>query len=112
MADDRLGRPTLRWEDYVQRDARKAGEEEDWKKKTRDRGGWKILSDEAVKTLRTAPYPMQTKGKEKEREREIDPKHDKPNHLLHCPLSCLNNTERKIVLTATGLGLRTLMLEL
>ena len=92
----RRGRPTLRWEDYVQRDARKAGEEEDWKKKTR---GWKILSDEAVKKLRTAPYPMQTKRKEKER--EIDPKHDKPNHLLHCPLSCLNNTERKIVLTAT-----------
>ncbi len=23
------------------RDVRKAGEEEDWKKKTRDRGGWK-----------------------------------------------------------------------
>ena len=63
MADDRLpkraaelreegrmrrGRPRLRWEDYVERDARKAGEEE---------GGWKILSDEAVKKLRTAPYP-------------------------------------------------------
>ena len=72
MADDRLpkraaelreegrmtrGRPRLRWEDYVERDARKAGEEEDWKKKTRDRGGWKRLSDEAVKKLRTAPYP-------------------------------------------------------
>ena len=55
MADDRLpkraaelreqgrrrrGRPRLRWEDCVKRDARKAGEEEDWvwKKKTRDRG--------------------------------------------------------------------------
>ena len=25
----------LRWEDCVKRDARKAGEEEDWKKKTR-----------------------------------------------------------------------------
>ena len=24
---------------------RKVGEGEDWKKKTRDRGGWKILSD-------------------------------------------------------------------
>ena len=52
------------------------------------------------------------KGKEKERAREIDPKHDTPNHLLYCPLTCLNNTERKIVLTATGLGLRTLMREL
>ena len=64
MADDRLpkraaelreqgrrrrGRPRLRWEDCVKRDVRKAGEEEDWKKKTRDRGGWKRLSDEAVK---------------------------------------------------------------
>ena len=54
MADDRLpkraaelyeqgrrrrGRPRLRWEDCVKRDVRKAGEEEDWKKKTRDRGG-------------------------------------------------------------------------
>ena len=49
MADDRLpkraaelrdegrrrrGRPRLRWEDCVQRDVKKAGEEEDWKKKT------------------------------------------------------------------------------
>ena len=65
MADDRLpkraaqlreqsgrrrGRPRLRWEDCVKRDARKAGEEEDWRKKTRDRGGWKRLSDEAVKS--------------------------------------------------------------
>ena len=29
---------------------RKAGEEEDWKNKTRDRRGWKRLSDEAVKS--------------------------------------------------------------
>ena len=27
---------------------RKTGEEEDWKKKTRDRGGWNRLSDEEV----------------------------------------------------------------
>ena len=32
-------------------------EEGDWKKKTRDRGGWKRLSDEAVKKLRAAPHP-------------------------------------------------------
>ena len=72
MADDRLpkraaelceqgrrrrGRPSLRWEDCVKRDVRKAGEEEDWKKKTRDRGGWKRLSDEAVKKLRASPHP-------------------------------------------------------
>ena len=72
MADDRLpkraaesheegnrrrGRPRLRLSDYVERDARKTGEEEDWKKKTRDTGGWKRLSDEAVKKLRTATYP-------------------------------------------------------
>ena len=52
MADDRLdnraaelceegrrrrGRPKLRWEDCVKRDVKKAGEEEDWNKKTRDR---------------------------------------------------------------------------
>ena len=69
MADDRLpkraaelceqgrrrrGRPRLRWNDGDKRDARKAGEEEDWNKKTRDRGG---LSDEAVKKLRAAPHP-------------------------------------------------------
>ena len=72
MADDRLpkraaelreqgrrrrGRPRLRWEDCVKRDVKKAGEEEDWKKKTRDRGGGKRLSDEAVKKLRAAPHP-------------------------------------------------------
>ena len=44
-------------EGSVKRDVRKAGEEEDWKKKTRDRRGWKILSDEAVKKLRAAPHP-------------------------------------------------------
>ena len=72
MADDRLptraavlrgqgrrrrGRPTMIWEDCVKRDVRKAGEEEDLKKKTRDRGGWKRLSDEAVQKLRAAPHP-------------------------------------------------------
>ena len=53
----RRRRPMLRWEDCVKRDARKAGEEEDWKKKTRDIGGRKRLSDEAVKKLRAAPHP-------------------------------------------------------
>ena len=72
MADDRLpkraaelreqgrmrrGRPRLRWEECVKRYVRKAREEEDWKKKTRARGGWKRLSDEAVKKLRAAPHP-------------------------------------------------------
>ena len=72
MADDRLPkraaelreqgkrrrwRPRLRWEDFVKRDVRKAGVEEDWKKKTRDIGGWKRLSDEAVKELLAAPHP-------------------------------------------------------
>ena len=70
MADDRLpkraaelreqgrrrrGRPRLRWEDCIKKDERKAGEEEDWKKKIRDRGWWKRLSYEAVKKLRAAP---------------------------------------------------------
>ena len=49
--------PRLRWEDCVKRDARKLGEEEDWKKKTRDMGGWKRLSDETVKKLRASPHP-------------------------------------------------------
>ena len=72
MADDRLpkraaelrvegrrrrGRPMLRWEDCVMRDVGKAGEEGDWKKTTRDRGGCKRLSDETVKKLRAAPRP-------------------------------------------------------
>ena len=54
----RRGRPRLRWEDCViKRDVKKAREEEDWKKKTRDRGGWKRISDEAVKKLRATPHP-------------------------------------------------------
>ena len=64
----RRGRPRLRWEDCVKRDVRKTGEEEDWKKKTRDRGGWKILSDEAVKKLRAAPHPWQRETRKRERE--------------------------------------------
>ena len=58
----------LRREDCVNRDVMKAGEEEDWKTKTRDRGGWKRVSDEAAKQLRAAPHP--DKGK-RGREREI-----------------------------------------
>ena len=58
----RRGRPRLRWEDYSKRDVRKAGEEEYWKKNTRDKGWWERLSDKAVKKLRAAPRPM-TKGK-------------------------------------------------
>ena len=53
----RRGRPRLRWEDCVKRDLGKAGEEEDWKKKTKDRGGLKTLSDGVVKNLRAAPHP-------------------------------------------------------
>ena len=41
----------------VKGDVRKAGEEEDWKKKTRDRGRQKRLSDETVNKLRAAPHP-------------------------------------------------------
>ena len=63
----RRGRPRLRWEDCVKRDVRKAGEEEDWKKKTRDRGGWKRLSDEVVKKLRAGPHAWQLREKEEER---------------------------------------------
>ena len=72
MADDRLpkrttelreqgrrrrGRPRLRCEHCVKRDVRKTGEEEEWKKKIRDRGEWKRISDEAVKKLQAAPHP-------------------------------------------------------
>ena len=67
----RRGRRRLRWEDCVKRDVRKAGEEEDWKKKkTRDRGGCKRLSDKAFKTLRAAPRPSQREKRKIEREVE------------------------------------------
>ena len=51
----RRGMPRLRWEDCVKIDVRKAEEGEGWQKKTRDRGGWKILSVEALEKLRAAP---------------------------------------------------------
>ena len=63
----RRGRPRLRWEDCVKRDVRKAGEDEDWKKKTRDRGGWKRLSDEAVKKMLATPHPWQREKRGRER---------------------------------------------
>ena len=65
----RRGRPRLRRDDCVKRDVKKTREEEDWKKKTRDRGGWKILSDEAVKKLRTAQHLTPDKGKKRKRGR-------------------------------------------
>ena len=55
-----------RWEDCVKIDVRKAGEEEDWKKKTRARGGWKSLSDEAVKSC--GQHLTHDKGKMGKRE--------------------------------------------
>ena len=64
----RRGRPILRWEDCVKRDVRKS-EEEDWKKKTRDKGGWIRLSDEAVKKLREAHNLLQ---REKAEEIDVD----------------------------------------
>ena len=51
----------------INRDAKKAGEEGDWKKKTRDRWGWKRLADEAVKSCRQHITP--DKGKKMKREK-------------------------------------------
>ena len=48
----RRGRSRLRREDCLKRDVVKAGEEQDWKKKTGDRGGSKRLPDEAANNLR------------------------------------------------------------
>ena len=53
----RRGRPRLRWEDCVKRDVKKTGEAGDWKKKTRDKGEWRRIADEAVKKLQAAPRP-------------------------------------------------------
>ena len=44
----RRGRSLLRWEDCVKRDASKAGEEEEWKKNTRDSGGWKDIREQVL----------------------------------------------------------------
>ena len=58
----RRWRPRLRWEDCVKRDVRKAGEEEDWKKKTRDRGGWKYYQMRRWRSCGSAPQHL-NKGK-------------------------------------------------
>ena len=51
-------RKQLGMENSKSKDVRKAGDDEDRRnKKTRDREGWKRLSDEAVKKLEAAPYP-------------------------------------------------------
>ena len=43
---------------------KKTGEEEDWKK-TRDRGGLKILSDESMKKHHLTPDKGETRGRER-----------------------------------------------
>ena len=107
MADDRLPkratelreqgrrrreRPRLRWEDCVKRDVRKAGEDEDWKKKTRERGGWKRLSDEAVKKLRAARHPRQRETRK--RERESSPNVNQQSNLTPTRIINLTSTSR------------------
>ena len=70
-AGEKRGSPRMRWEDCVKRDARKLGEEEDWKKKTRYMGGWKRLSDETVKSCgHHLTHDKGNKRKREERERE------------------------------------------
>ena len=59
----------LRWEDCVKRDVKKAGEEEDWKSKTRDRGGSKRLSDEAA-WRSCGQHITPDKGKKRKRDSE------------------------------------------
>ena len=67
----RRGRPILRWEDCVKRYVKKNGGEEDWKKKTRDRGGWKRLSEEVVNKFAGRSTSPLTKGKRR-RERDTN----------------------------------------
>ena len=60
----RRWRPRLRWDDcVVKSDVRKAGEEEDWKKKTRDRVGWKRRGGEGVAGS-TSPLTKGKRGRE------------------------------------------------
>ena len=58
----RRGRERVRWEDCAKRDVRTAGEEEDCKKKTRDRGGWKRLFSMSGKKVAGSTSTL-TKGK-------------------------------------------------
>ena len=85
MADDRLpkraaelreqgrsrrGRPRLRWGDCVKRDVKKAGEEEDWKKKTREKEGGK---DYRMRRWRSCGQHLtRDKGKKRKRERDCE----------------------------------------
>ena len=66
MADDRLPKRAAELREQGRRDVRKVGEEEDWRqKKTRDRGGWKRLSDGCciVTTVcRTTYWQIPNKG--------------------------------------------------
>ena len=53
-------------QDCAKRDVKKTGEEVDEKKKTGDRGGWRKIADEAVKSCRQHLTP--DKGKKRKRE--------------------------------------------
>ena len=80
MADDRLpkraaelreqdrrrrGRPRLRWEDCVNREVKKAVEEEDWKKKTRDCGKYYQMRRKKVAGS-TSPTTTEKRKREKD----------------------------------------------
>ena len=79
---------TVLRENCVKRDVRKAGEEGDWRKKTRDRGGWKRLSDEAVKKSWEDLTPDKRTNRKRERERERSVNHCLSSlyHVLRCPI--------------------------
>ena len=63
------GRPQLRWEDCVNRDLRKAKEEEKWREKANNRDRWKLITKAAV--LRSDQYTSLTPTQGKQEEEQV-----------------------------------------
>ena len=77
-------------------DVMKVGEEEDWTKNTRDMGGWKRLSYEAVKKLQAEPHPLQREKRKRDTINSLHCRHIALGMIYPTPISRTKHPRKDI----------------